>query len=137
MKKLVFLCVLSALAVSGATSRAVALTQFKKAFQEKYVDVSSSAELKEAFKKANCNTCHIKGAKTKDERNAYGQELAKLIEGDANKRIKDAGETGRKAETEKILAELQKAFEEVANIKTESGETYGDRIKAGKLPVEQ
>ena len=118
---------------------AQALTQFKKAFQEKYVDGSDSDDFKDAFKKASCNTCHLKGKK-KEERNPYGDELAKLIEGDANQRIKTAGEiddAARKAETEKILEELQKAFDEVAKQESPTGETFGDRIAAGELPIDQ
>jgi hypothetical protein len=138
MKKFVSICVLCALAVGGMAPSAKALAPFKKAFQEKYVDGSDSDDLKAAFKKASCNTCHVKGKK-KDERNPYGEELAKLIEGDANQRIKDAGENGdeaRKAETDKILAELDKAFDAAAKLESPAGETYGARISAGSLPVE-
>jgi hypothetical protein len=137
MKKLVIACLVSMLVASAASPRAQALAPFKTAFQKKYVDQSDNAAFKEAFKKANCNTCHLKGGKTKDERNLYGEELAKLIEGNANQRLKEAGEAGRKTETAKLLAELEKAFEEVAKMKDEAGQTYGERIKTGKLPVEQ
>ena len=68
-------------------------------------------------------------------RNQYGEELSKLIEGNANQRMKDAGPK-RKEELEKILAELDKAFTEVAKMKSPNGDTYGERIGAGKLPVD-
>ena len=91
------------------TPRVEALAPFKKAFQKKYVDESDKDSLKEAFKKASCNTCHVKGEK-KTVRNEYGDELAKLIDGDANQRIKDAakegGSEGRKSETEKVVKEV-------------------------------
>jgi hypothetical protein len=119
------------------TPRAEAIAPFKKAFQKKYVDPSDNEDFKSAFKKASCNTCHVKGEK-KDVRNEYGDALAKLIEGDANQRIKDAGKEGgsegRKKETEKVVKELEKAFEEVAKQKSKSGESFGDMIKSGKLP---
>ena len=136
MKKFVTLCLLSVAVISWITPTAQALAPFKKAFQQKYVDDGDDA-LKAAFKKASCNTCHVKGKK-KDERNTYGDELAKLIEGDAQSRIKAAGKNGaeaRKAETQKILAELDKALDEVAKKDAVDG-TYGERIKAGKLPVD-
>ena len=76
-----------------------------------------------------------KGEK-KDKRNAYGQELAKLIEGNAKERIKKAG-AGKKAETERVLEELSKAFDKVEKIKAKSGGTYGDLLKEGKLPVHE
>ena len=134
----VLVCVFACSAVCLLTPQAKAIAPFKKAFQEKYVDSSDNEEFKGAFKKASCNTCHVKGEK-KDKRNAYGDELAKLIDGDANQRIKDArkegGSDAAKQETEKVVKELQKAFEEAAKIKSKSGEPYGDIIKSGKLPT--
>ena len=136
MKRIVTLSILCLAVLSWLVPSAHALAPFKKAFQEKYVDKSSHQELKDAFKTASCNTCHVKDQK-KDVRNAYGDELAKLIEGDANKRMKEAGKNGdeaRKAEEMKILQELEKAFEEVAKLKSKSGQTYGELIEAGQLP---
>ena len=136
MKKFVTLCLLSVAVITWIAPTAQALAPFKKAFQKKYVDEAGD-DFKGAFKKASCNTCHVKGKK-KDERNAYGDELAKLIDGDAqalNKAACKNGAEARKSETEKILAELDKAFDEVAKKDAVDG-TYGERIKAGKLPVD-
>ena len=66
-------------------------------------------EAEAAFKKALCNVCHVQG-KPKTENNVYGQELAKLIEGSANDRMKAAtakGDAAKEAETKKLLAELE------------------------------
>ena len=67
------------------------------------------------------------------------EELAKVVEGNANQRIKDArkegGSAASKKETEKILKELEKAFEEAAKKKAKNGQTYGDIIKSGQLPA--
>jgi cytochrome c553 len=112
------------------------ITEFKKAFKEKYADPSSSEDFKAAVRKAGCFVCHEKGEE-KDVRNAYGAELAKLIEGDVEQRLKNATDQGtRKDEIEKLLKELDAAFPQVEVIKDAAGETYGDRIKAGKLPLE-
>ncbi len=137
MKKLATLCVLCLTVLGWMSPAAQALAPFKKAFQEKYVDKSDSEELKAAFKKVSCNTCHVKGKK-KEARNEYGEELAKLIEGDANARINEAGKESpeaKKAETEKVVTELEKAFDEVAKMKNASGQVYGELIKSGQLPV--
>ena len=64
------------------------------------------------------------------------KELAKLIEGNAKERIKKAG-AGKKAETERVLEELSKAFDKVEKIKSKSGDTYGDLLKESKLPVHE
>ena len=139
MKKLILLSAACLFCVALVAPDARAIAPFKKAFQEKYVDKSDNEEFKEKFKKASCNTCHVKGEK-KEVRNAYGEELSKLIEGDANARIKEAGKAGdeaRTAETEKALKELQKAFEEVAKMESKSKVKYGDLLKQGKLPVEE
>lgn len=122
------------------TPPASALTQFRKAFEEKYVAKSDNDDFKAAFKKATCNTCHVKGEK-KDVRNKYGEALSELIEGDANARIKAAGDVSdeeKKAETEKILKELDKAFDEVAKKKPsdDAEKTFGEMIEGGELPVD-
>ncbi len=139
IRRMVFLGVAACLILGVSHRSALALAPFKKAFQKRYVDPSDSEAFKAAFKKASCNTCHVKGKK-KDVRNPYGDELAKLIEGDANARIKAAakegGSEGRKAETEKILKELEAAFAKVETLKSPTGETFGDRLKNGLLPVD-
>ena len=139
MKKLILFGAACLFSFALVAPNAQAIAPFKKAFQEKYVDKSDNEQLEEKFKKAGCNTCHVKGEK-KEVRNDYGKELSKLIEGDANARIKEAGEAGkdaRTAETEKILKELDKAFDEVAKKENKSKVKYGELIKQGKLPVEE
>ena len=112
-----------------------ALPPFKKAFQVKYVD-DSGDDMKAAFKSQSCNTCHVKGEK-KNVNNAYGLELAKLIEGNAKMRLKDAKAAGTEdAEKATILAELTAGFTVVEGMDSPSGETYGARLAAGKLPLD-
>jgi len=124
-------------AVALISPKAEAIAPFKKAFQQKYVDSSDDDAFKQAFKKTSCNTCHVKGEK-KPVRNAYGDELAKIIDGNANERIKAAGKEGgsdgRKAETAKVLIELDVAFGKVEKVKSPSGQAYGEMLKNGELP---
>jgi hypothetical protein len=138
MKRFVIMAVASVFVLGGLHSSALAIAPFKKAFQDKYVEGSGSEEFKAAFQKASCNVCHVKGKK-KEERNEYGKALDELLEGNSNKRIMEAeksgGVAGKDAETKKVLEELAKAFDKVAEMKSPTGETYGELIKANKLPI--
>jgi hypothetical protein len=135
IKSLVVLALVAAVSLVGSTS--LALSPFKKAFDEKYVKASGNADFQAAFKKASCNTCHVKDKK-KDFVNAYGWELAELIEGSAKGRIdaaKEEGSDAKKAEEEKVLKELVAALKKVEAVKSPSGETYGELFKAHSLPT--
>jgi len=137
MKNRFWLLVCASLMVGFVANVSSALPQFKKAFQKKYIDESDNDELKAAFKKAGCNTCHVKGQKEKSPQNDYGILLAELIEGDAKDRLKAAKENGTKNETlEQILEELEEAFKEVEEEEAPSGGNFGERIKNGQLPVD-
>jgi hypothetical protein len=102
--------------VSWANARAPYLTEFK----DKYT--KDDTEYAETVKKAGCAVCHDpKDIKDKKKHNDYGKELKKLLTKDD---IKDK---------EKI----KKSLDTVYDIKAPGGtETYGDRIKAKKLPSE-
>ena len=119
-------------------SQAHALPPFKKAFQEKYIDNSTSDDLKAAFKKESCNTCHVKG-KEKTVRNDYGKALAKFTGGSVLKDSKAAkasgGDAAAKEVMDKALKALDEGFDKVADEKSPSGKTYGELIKDGKLPA--
>lgn len=137
MKRFALLCVACMTTVALISPKAEAIAPFKKAFQQKYVDTTDNDEFKQDFKKSSCNACHVKGEK-KTVRNAYGDELAKILEGNANERIKAAGKEGgsdgRKAETEKVLKELDVAFGKVEKAKASSGQTYGEMLENGEIP---
>lgn len=113
------------------TAPAMALPDFKKAFEAKYVKPSKSEEFAEAFKSASCNTCHVKGEK-KDVRNHYGKILAEMIPGDAGKRIKEAAD--KDAEKAKVNAEAMEAMKKAEEKEAPGGGTYGELFKAHKLP---
>lgn len=137
MKRFIVVGVAVASVFGWSASSVEAIAPFKQAFQKKYVDESGNEEFKAAFKEASCNVCHLKGKK-KEERNEYGKALDELIEGNANKRIQEAkkiNDDELKKVTDQVLEELEKAFEKVAEKKAASGETYGEMLKAGKLPT--
>ena len=136
MKKVVVLSIVGVfVAASLFVSPASALPQFKKAFEEKYV-ANGNADLQAAFKAASCNTCHVKG-KDKKVRNEYGMALSKIIGGHAKAQIdaaKKVSDAAGKAKLAEVLKKLDEAFDKVEKEKSASGQTYGEEIKAGKLP---
>jgi hypothetical protein len=119
-------------------SPAKALPDFKKAFEAKYVTNSNSEDLKEAFKAAGCNVCHVKGNNNKKARNPYGAALSKITGGHVAADLKSAKDTGgddaRAAKLKEILKTLDGAFDKVEAQKSASGQTYGEMLKGGKLP---
>lgn len=130
MKKVVLSLYCGALVLGLSLNHAGAIPAFKKEFDDKYVkkDSNDPAEksLAEAVKDAKCLVCHGKNAEGKEDkktRNAYGKALDKLL--DKKKDIKDK---------EKIQKALDKvAGEKVDETKPDSP-TFGELIKAGKLP---
>lgn len=109
----------------GLAKPCFAVLQFQKEFYEIY-NIDKKAEEKTDFAKAvleaKCYLCH-QGKKSKKNRNCYGQEMSKLL--DAKKDKKDK---------EKIAAAIQKVAKLHTDPKDEKSPTYGDLIKAGKLP---
>lgn len=114
MRRMLVLGVVAGLAalVSGMidSDTAEARPQFKKAAAAAYPDNA-------AVKKAGCGACHP--VKDKKKRNDYGVALGKAL-GKKNEKNADA-----------IKAAFKKA--EAGKSATE-GKTFGDLLKAGKLP---
>ena len=124
------------LVLVGWQQDALALREFRKAFTKHYAEVLADKDVAAVFRKAKCNLCHVKGEK-KDQNNPYGEALSELIEGDAEQRLKVGKADGKKKETlEVLLAELTAAMEQVEALPSPDGETYGERIRSGRLPVE-
>jgi hypothetical protein len=117
-------------------TQVLAVVQFKKPFDEKYVEASDNTAFQRAYKKQNCNTCHI-DKKKRDWVNAYGKALAEFIPGNAKDR-QDAAKAisieARKAEDKKLIAELKVAFEKVEALESPSGVTWGELLKSHMLP---
>ena len=101
-----------------AATEADARPQYQKAFQAKYKKVT-------AAKKAKCNVCHRKkkaGEKGKP-RNDYGVALQKSIPKKNCKVVAKIVEALTKTEKVKVSKDKKEKL------------TYGDRLKAGKLPA--
>lgn len=108
-----------------AAKPAKAIKQFRDAFIAKYVKADSADAKDKAFAaavdKAKCNLCH-KGS-SKEDRNAYGAALAKLLDRKTDKNDK-----------EKIAAALDKVAEMRCDPNDPNAPTFGQLLSDGKLP---
>lgn len=122
--------------LSFAANTTFALTPFKKAFDEKYVQSSGNEAFQAAFRAQGCNICHVKDKK-KEIVNAYGWLLAEALQGNAKDRLDAAAkvsDAAKKAEDDKLLTEFRAALEKVESQASPGGETYGAMFKAHRLP---
>lgn len=127
MRRPVWLGLLAGAIAAGAmmsVSTARAEKAFRDEFIAKYVKADSEDAKDKAFaaacEKARCNICHE--GKSKKDRNTYGAALGKLIKR-ADKEDKD-----------KIQAALDKVAAIKSDAKDSKSPTFGELIKAGKLP---
>ena len=115
------LCGLLAAAFIGMSQTADARPQYKKEHDAKY----KGSKIEDALGEAKCNACHY--GKKKKDRNDYGKALIKVgLTEESFKAMKD--------DKEGLAKHVQEALEKVLKEKTEGGETFGERIEAGKLP---
>ena len=113
----------SALFIFGVARPAAGVQQFYDAFVKRYINDHPDKKFAEyVTKEAKCWVCHQ--GKMRTNRNVFGKELDKML--DKKTDAKD---------TEKILASFKKAMEMKVDAKNDKSETYGDRVKAGKLPA--
>ena len=125
MKKLGLLLLLAvvAMAITAiSVERATALPAFNKQFAATYAKSKVAADAKAA----KCNLCHV-DKKKKTERNEYGQALSKFVSKADYKKLK--------ADKPALKAKIEKAFEEAGKMKSSAGDTFAERIEAGKLPA--
>jgi hypothetical protein len=114
------------------TRTAHSRAQYAKEFAEHYhakadSDKAEEKALGEAVAKAKCLVCHE--GERRSNRNVYGKELAKIL--------RPEGSRGNEQDVKKI----DEAFDKVAEMHIDSGDpkspTYGDLLKAGKLPASE
>ena len=115
MKKVMtFLALIAVVGLFAAAPQNVeARAQYGKAFPEKYEN------LKEKYNEMKCGTCHggEKGA-NKKIRSDYAKAFAKAL---GEKNVRD-------------VEKINEAFDKAAEAKNGDEGTYGDLLKAGKLP---
>lgn len=132
MKKLSLVLAFGALAWMLPCGNAEATPLFYAKFEAKYAGADAKPEFVALVKETKCNICHVKDAKSKKERNPYGDALhtAGLDKKDFPKDRVDS----MPAEVEK---EIFGFFEKAAAAKSPSGVAFGDLIGTGKLPGEK
>ncbi len=107
------------IAVACQAREAFAIKQFADEFKAVYV--KEGTPLAAAVATAKCNVCH-KG-KSKKDRNAYGEALAKLLDKKADKE-----------NAEKIREALATVAKESSDPAKADAPTFGSLIEAGTLP---
>lgn len=127
MKKFVVTLFVGAFAMSAFLGSAQARPPYAPIVGEHYKDSEAIAAKAKAADK--CNLCHDAASKSKKDRNEYGKALAKHFGEDAFKKVKDDKEALAKA--------LNEALKATEADKHSSGKTFGEVIKAGKLPGEK
>ncbi len=104
---------------------------FQEGFEAWYVQprdadgeevVQRKVMLAKAIEEVKCNICHEGRDKTR--RNAYGDELAKLLDKKADAE-----------NTEKVIQAMERVGKAKSNPKDEKSPTFADLIGQGKLPV--
>ena len=78
-----------------------------------------------------CNLCHDAVSKSKKDHNEYGKALEKHMPAEEFMKLKDA------ADKEALVKKLGEALKATEADKHSSGKTFGEVIKAGKLPGEK
>ena len=120
MKKVCACLVLLSVALVWCMQSASALPPFNKEWMAKYNAGEANAE----FKEARCNVCHA--GDNKKMKNEYGKAVGKYLTKAKYQAVKDDEAAAKKY----ILEGLQKAEGD----KGGAGKSYGELIKAGKLP---
>jgi hypothetical protein len=130
MKRLTALSLLFAAVASSSflAESAQAFGDFGTVFKQHYLGKDVDPDFVKTMKKEGCNVCHVKG-QDKKKRNEYGQALDKYI--DKKDFPKNYFKENKEEATKKIVEALKKAEAE----KSESGQTFADRIKANEKPA--
>ena len=121
MKKFVVTLLVGAFALTACLGSLQARPKYPPLFMEYYKD---NAGVSAAAKEAKCNVCHA--GESKKVKNEYGKAVGKYLTKAKYNQIKEDEAAAKKY----ILEGLQKAEGE----KGSAGKSYGDLLKAGKLP---
>lgn len=123
MRRLVVVLLVSVVFIGTSSQQATAIVAFKKEWQKLYITPETDEDFAKLVKsnKTGCFVCH-QGKKRKNH-NPYGDHLVELL--DKKKDAKDK---------EKIIAALRKVEKMHTDPDDDKSPTYGDLIKANKLP---
>jgi hypothetical protein len=121
MRKSALILSLVAATLVGART-AIGVQQFQNVFMEEYIAKHKDKEFADFVKtKVKCFLCHQ--GKNRKNRNAYGQQLAELL--DRKKDVRNVP---------KIKAALEKAAKMHSDPKNDKSPTFGELIASSQLP---
>jgi hypothetical protein len=126
MRKLVVTSLVMAVVVSAMSPTAFAIIPFSKEFAKLYVEPAKDSPFAKEVEKVKCNVCHE--GTSKKMRNEYGAAVAKLL------KKADFGPDKLKEDPEGTAKAIVEALKKVEAEKSKDGMTFGEKIKAGKLP---
>ena len=115
-------CAALAVVLSWNLRPVYAVKEFRDEFVRKYVKADANSLWKTKVSEAKCSICHI-ADQPKENRNEYGQALARLVK-----------KTDKK-DRHKIAAALEKVAARKARAADPKAPTFGELIKQGKLPA--
>jgi hypothetical protein len=119
------LIVMAVVLSCACAKQAMAIAQFQAVFLKEYINDHEDKEFAKFVKtKARCHVCHQGKVDPKHvHHNAYGKHLVELLDAKTDKK-----------DVEKIKKALAKVAEMHSDPKDDKSPTYGELIKAGKLP---
>ena len=128
MKKVLLSLCLAVFFIACLAAPASGIAPFGLRWRQKYLTDNKNEEFVKAARAANCKICHVASDKENKENNDYGKAVAKFL----TKAEFEKLNTNLEASKKYIFEGLDKAEAE----KAADGTTYGEKIKAGKLPAE-
>jgi hypothetical protein len=120
MKKVCVCGVMMLVAVVWSLQPASALPPFNKEWVAKYNPGESNA----VFTEAKCNVCHA--GESKKMKNEYGKAVGKYLTKAKYNEVKEDETAAKKY--------IQEGLQKVEGDKAAGGKSYGELLKAGKLP---
>ena len=129
MKKFVVTLLVGAFALTVCLGSAQARPAYPPIIKDYYKDNKAIVEKAGATDK--CNLCHDAASKMKKDHNEYGKAVKKHMPKDEFDKLKDP--TMKDA----LVKKLGEALKATEAEKHSSGKTFGEVIKAGKLPGEK
>ncbi len=126
MTRVLTLAVVFGIALSWTASPALATKQFGEQFKETY-SKNENKDFVKLVEEAKCNVCHIDG-ENKKKRNEFGEAMATLL------KKGDFPPDRFKKEPAKCKEEIETAFKKAESMPAKDKQTFGEKIKAGKLP---
>ena len=129
MKKFVVTLLVGAFALTVCLGSVHARPAYPNMAGENYKDSEAIVAKTKAADK--CNLCHDAASKSKKDHNEFGKALKVHMPADEFMKLKDP------ADKEKLAKKLGEALKATEADKHSSGKTFGEVIKAGKLPGEK